>query len=97
MAVLTTFKIQGDPDELVAAKRERVDPIVEPIATANGRIEHITCKTDDGLLIVNVWETLEGSEKTAQEVRPKIEEEAAGEDVPRPTDWTSYEIADRVV
>ena len=96
MAVLTMFKIPGDPDDLLPRMKETIDPIVEPVARENGAIEHIKCRADDGVLIVNLWETLEGSEKTAEQVRPKIEE-AVGGDAPAPTDWQSFEIADRRV
>ena len=77
--------------------KETIDPIVEPVARSNGAIEHIKVKTDDGVMIVNLWETLEGSEKTAEEVRPKIEEAMGGQGPEGPEDWQSYEIADRRV
>ena len=96
MAVLTTFKVKGDPDELIGFKKEQLDPIFEPAARANGVIEHIACRADDGIVIVNIWETLEGSERTAEEVRPKLQE-AAGENAPQQSDWQSYEIVQRVV
>jgi hypothetical protein len=96
MAVLTTFKVKGDPDQLVAFSREKIDPIVEPVARANGRLERIACRTDDGVLVVSLWETLEGSERTAAEVRPKIEE-LAGADGPRQSDWQSFEVLARDV
>lgn len=96
MAVLTTFKIKGDPDQLLPLMKETIDPIVEPVARSNGAIEHLKCRADDGVMVVNLWETLEGSEKTFQAVRPKIEE-AVGADAPAPEDWQSFEIADRRV
>ena len=96
MAVLTTFKVKGDPDQLIAFGRENLDPIVEPIARENGRLERIVCRTDDGVLLVSVWETLEGSERTAEQVRPKIEE-LAGADGPQQSDWQAFEILQRDV
>jgi hypothetical protein len=93
MAVLTTFKVKGDPDQLFAFNEEHLEPLVEPIARENGALEHIVCKMDDGLLVVNLWETLEGSERTAEQVRPRIEELAGtGDDGPRQSDWQSHEI-----
>ena len=96
MAVLTMFKIKGDPDELFRLKTERIDEIVEPVARANGSIEHIACRMDDGILIVNLWETLEGSEKTAEEVRPKFEG-IGGDNPPQQSDWQSFEVLQREV
>jgi hypothetical protein len=66
MAYLTTFRISGDPDELLKAKQEKMDPIVAPAARENGAIEHIVVKTDSGIMIVNLWETIEGSDRTAE-------------------------------
>ncbi|HEX8065491.1 MAG TPA: hypothetical protein VF520_03075 [Thermoleophilaceae bacterium] len=93
MAVLTMFKIPGDPDELLARKQSELDPVFEPKARENGAIEHLVVKTGDGIMIVNVWETLEGSEKTAQDVGPVAREKG----LPQPTDWSSFEVAQRVV
>jgi hypothetical protein len=95
MAYLTTFRIEGDPDELLRFKQEVMDPKVAPAARENGALEHITVKTDSGLMIVNVWETLEGSDRTAQVARETAE--AAGEELRPPQDWQSYEIVQREV
>ena len=93
MAYLTTFRIQGDPGELLRKKNEHLDPISQPKARELGAIEHIVVKTDDGLMIVNLWETADGSEKMAEAVGPKAREL----DLPPPTDWQSYEIVQREV
>jgi hypothetical protein len=91
MAYLTMFRIEGDPDELLRFKQEQMDPTVAPAARENGIIEHIVAKTDGGLMIVNLWETLEGSEKTA-EVAGSIGRDGPGG---APTDWQAYEIVQR--
>lgn len=90
MAILTTFQIKGDPDELLRMKHEKIDPIASEVAPANGGIEHMCCKTDEGLLIVNLWQNEEGMEKTAREVGAKAQEFG----MPRPTDWHQYELVD---
>jgi hypothetical protein len=95
LAFVTTFRINGDPDELLKFKQEVMDPVVEPAARENGIVEHITCRTDDGLVVVNIWETLEGSEKTAEAARAAAE--GHGNTDARPSDWQSYEIVERVV
>jgi hypothetical protein len=95
MAYLTMFRIEGDPDELLAFKQQHMDPKVAPVAKENGAIEHIVARTDGGLLIVNLWETLEGSEKT-NEVARELAMSARGEDKP-PVDWAAHEIVQREV
>ena len=91
MAIVTMMRIEGDPDELLKQKHEVIDPVREPLSAQNGGIEHIAAKTDNGLLIINVWEHEEGMEKVAAEVRPKAQ--AAG--MADPTDWQQYEIVQR--
>lgn len=88
MAVLTTFKIEGDPDELLAQKKEKIDPISMEKAREHGGSAHIVVRAEDGLQVFNIWESLEGSEKMAEEMRPVAQE--AG--MPRPTGWQQWEI-----
>ncbi|HEX8745485.1 MAG TPA: hypothetical protein VF712_20350 [Thermoleophilaceae bacterium] len=95
MAYLTTFRIEGDPDELLRFKQEKMDPIVAPAARENGAIEHIVVRTEGGIMIVNLWETVEGSEKTA-EVAAKAAQENGMPGSP-PQGWESYEIVQREV
>jgi hypothetical protein len=88
MSILTIFELRGDPDELFAAQEEKVEPIVRPLAAENGAISSTIVRTDDGLMVVNHWETMEGMEKVSAEVRPQVE--AIG--LPAPTNWRSYEV-----
>jgi hypothetical protein len=88
MAILTTMEIHGDVDELTALHRDVIEPIAGPLAAENGNLSHSVVSTDDGLMIVNVWETEEGMEKVAAAVRPKAEE--AG--LPAPQNWRKYEV-----
>lgn len=88
MAILTTMEIHGNVDELVAQHREIVDPIAQPLAEENGNISHLVVKTENGIMIVNIWETEEGMEKVAAAVKPKAQE--AG--LPAPQNWQMYEV-----
>jgi hypothetical protein len=90
MAILTMFEVHGDPDELVAVEREKIAPIVRPIAEANGAISNTIVKTERGIMVVNQWETEEGMEKTAAEVRPHLVE--AG--MAAPVNWQMFEVVE---
>ena len=94
MAVLTMFRIKGDPDDLLRTKQEKLDPKIGPIAKENGQIEHFVCREDDGLLVVNLWEDLEGNERTAEQAQQVIGE--AGLDR-RPEGWQHWEVVQREV
>ena len=63
----------GDPEALLAVKRERFDPVATVVGAENGMIFHLCARTDDGLLVLNLWESRDGSEATSR--RPA----AAGE------------------
>lgn len=93
MSIVTIFEITGDTDEILALQQERMESVIRPTAEKNGGISHIAVRTDDGVMVINHWETEEGMERSAQEVRPQMEE--AG--MPTPENWRSYEVARHVV
>jgi quinol monooxygenase YgiN len=76
---LTIMEHKGDPDALLATIKETIDPVARAKAPEYGGISHAVARTDDGLLIVNVWESEEGSEAMRQdpEVQAAIERMAS--------------------
>jgi hypothetical protein len=92
MAILTTMEIHGEAEELLARHREIVDPVAQPLAEENGGISHTIPRTDDGIMVVNIWENEGGMEKVAAAVGPKAE--AAG--LPRPRNRRSYQVLDHI-
>lgn len=91
MTVLTSFEFKGDPDQLLKDKNEKVDPIFMDVAPDKGFIAHMVARSDDGLVVFNVWESLEASEKVADIVRPQ----AMALGLPAPTNWKVYELVQR--
>ncbi len=88
MSILTIFELRGDPEELFASQEEKVEPIVRPLAAENGAISSTIVRTDEGLMVVNHWESEEGMERVSAAVRPQVE--AMG--LPVPTNWRQYEV-----
>lgn len=88
MAILTTFKVPGDPDELFAKMQEKVGPAAREAGAANGRIAITILRTDDGLMFVNVWESEEGMRRTAETVGPIARDSG----LPEQEDWQQYEV-----
>ncbi len=88
MAILTMFEIHGDPDELAATERDKIAPIAQPVAEANGNISNTVVKTERGIMVINQWENEEGMEKTAAEVRPHVVELG----MPTPVNWQMFEV-----
>jgi len=68
MPYLTITRISGDPDRLHEGYRRSAD-LMADVGRDNGLLLHATAKTDDGLLIVNLWPSMEGSEGAARDPR----------------------------
>ena len=67
MAYLTIHHLPGDPDDLAARKRERFDPVINPLAHKHGATLSVTASVASGLLIVNVWDSAQGATALQQE------------------------------
>jgi len=91
MAILTIFKLSGDPDELLRMAREELGPVVSESAAANGRISSTIARTDTGRVIVNVWHDEGGMRRAAERVGPIARERG----MPGQEDWQMYEVLDR--
>ena len=90
MPVLTTFEIHGDADELMEVKETQLDPISREIAPRNGLLAHMAVKTPKGIKVFNVWETLEGSERTATEFQARAKDLGIER---KPENWEHWELA----
>jgi hypothetical protein len=90
MPILTTFEIKGDADELLEMKQSKLDPISRELAPRHGALAHMVIKTDTGLKVFNVWETLEGSEAMAKEFQAKAAELGIER---RPENWEHWDLA----
>jgi len=88
MSILTMFQISGDPDELLAMQDQKAESLLRPIMEQNGIISNLVVKAENGIMVVNHWESEEGMEKASAEIRPQMEE--AG--MPSPENWRSYEV-----
>ena len=67
-AYLTITRISGDPDLLLDGYRKSA-PVMEGVGRDHGLIVHAAAPTDDGLLILNLWPSKNGSEAAARDPR----------------------------
>ena len=96
MQRLTIIRTPGDPDKLLAAKREHMDPVMERKAAQYGNIFHVAARGPDGMVVVNLWESEEASERAAQDPEIQQAREAirgSGEATGEP-EFSHYEVAD---
>ena len=68
MAYLTIARIDGDPDRLLEGYR-RASALMDQVGHDHGLIVHATARTREGLLIVNLWPSGDGSRAAAADTR----------------------------
>lgn len=88
MAILTIFEIHGDADEIMRVMSDIFGPENDALAKEHGGISSTVAKTDDGVLVVNHWESEEGMEAFGAIMRPKAEASDVGQQV----GWRMYEV-----
>ena len=75
MAVLVLFKWEGDPDELLAAyDRELVYPLPREQPR---RTSHTCARTNDGIVVVDVWQSRDDFQKMIDDPEFQRNTEAA--------------------
>ena len=65
---LTIARITGKPDELLPLYRRSAE-VMNGVGRDHGLLVHAAAATDDGLVMVNVWPSPEGSEAAARDPR----------------------------
>ena len=65
---LTLNRISGDPAELLAGLG-RTSERMDGVGRDHGLILHAAARTEEGLLIVNLWPSRDGSESAARDPR----------------------------
>jgi len=83
------MRFAGDSDELYATVRDRVDPVTNRLSPKHGRLANIVVRTDDGIIVINLWETDEGRHAMAEE--PEVQEAVMSAGLPRPQ-FDGYEV-----
>jgi len=89
---LTIIRIKGDPDELLKHKREVMDPVLMRKGPEHGGISHVTARADDGIVIVNLWESAEGSEAAFNDPEVEQARNSLQERVAAPPETTHYDV-----
>ena len=76
MSVLVLFKWEGDPEELLAAyDRELKHPVTREQPQ---RVSHTCARAEDGIVVVDVWQSREAFQKMFDDPEFQKNTEAAG-------------------
>ncbi len=94
MAVVSMMRISGDPDDLAAKIRQHLAPAGRELAPGHGGLGTIVCRTDDGVMVVNLWEHDEGRHAMADE--PLIQEAVRAAGFPQPA-FEGYEVIEMTI
>jgi hypothetical protein len=94
MAVVSMMRMSGEPDELVAKLREHVAPVARELAPRHGGLANLVARTDDGVLVINLWESEEGRHAMADE--PQIQEALRRAGLPAPA-FEGFEVVDMTI
>jgi hypothetical protein len=68
MAYLTIARFPGEPNELIEAYRQSSE-VMSGVGRDYGLILHAAAKTDEGLVVVNLWPSKDDSEAAARDPR----------------------------
>jgi hypothetical protein len=88
MAILTTFKHTGDPKEMMRLAEEKVRPAAQEAGAEHGQISSTIVRTDDGIMLVNLWESEEGMRRASECIGPVAQTSG----LPPQEDWQMYEV-----
>jgi hypothetical protein len=94
MAVVSMTKMSGDSDELSAKLKEHIRPVGMELAPKHGGLGTIVARTDDGIMVINLWESEDGRHAMAEE--PKIQEAVRASGLPQPA-FEGYEVLEMVI
>ncbi|MEY9953366.1 hypothetical protein [Leifsonia sp. EB34] len=88
----TIHTLDGNPDELLAAKREHFDPVVAEHAPRFGAISTVTLRTDTGLTVYNLWLDADGARSFT--ALPEIQNAQRVSRLPAPSSFVRHDDAD---
>ena len=91
MAYLSLIRLKGDTDQLLQTSK-KIDEVISPIARENGGIFHVVAKTDEGTLIVNLWESKDGSDATTNHPDVRAATDEAQKGMSGPPSFEHYEV-----
>lgn len=74
---LTIVRIAGDPDGLLSGYRSSLS-VMNGVGRDHGLLVHAAARTDEGLFLVNLWPSADGSKSAAADPRRQGRIQATG-------------------
>jgi hypothetical protein len=95
MAFMSIHTMEGDPDELLARKRQHMDPVAERLAPKFGAIWSATAKTSNGIITINLWHNPKDAARFTRHPEARQAQQASG--LPRPAIFERFADVDYTV
>lgn len=93
MAVLAAIELKVDDlSALVAAKKELMDPVADPLFAENGHVWQVVARTDDGVLLLNLWQDEAGRDRANSDPRLIAAREAVLDRTGAEASYRSYPV-----
>lgn len=93
MAVLATIELKVDDlNALVEAKKKLMDPVADPLFGQNGHLWQVVARTDDGVLLLNLWEEEAGRDRANSDPQLTAAREAVLEQTGAEASYRSYPV-----
>lgn len=91
--VLAAIELKVDDlNALLAAKKELMDPVAEPLFAQNGHRWQLVARTDDGVLLLNLWDSEEGRDRANADPRLVAAREAVLARAGATASYRSYSV-----
>lgn len=82
MSHLNLLHFEGDPDDLLSRKQRHLDPVTARVGPQAGGLVHITAKTPDGLLVLNLM--ADGNGDKSASMHPDVAQAMRDSGLPAP-------------
>jgi hypothetical protein len=75
VAVVSIMEFSGDPEEL-KSRMGNVEEVASRKAAEYGGVSSTVCRTDDGIMVINMWSDEQGRHRMAEdpEIRQALED-----------------------
>ena len=82
MPHLNLLRFDGDPEDLLARKQRYLDPVTARVGPQAGGLAHITARTPDGLLVLNLMADPDGQANASMD--PEVVQALRDSGLPQP-------------
>lgn len=88
MAILTSFRLPGDPQDLLAIRSDPTGTPDRQVAVESGNLAHVIVDEGDGLRFFDLWETEDDMRRAAANVHRMAQTQG----LPTQQEWRQWDV-----